>query len=588
MSARIPESLLEDILGRVDIVEIISGYIPLKKAGRNFRANCPFHHEKTPSFMVSPERQIYHCFGCGESGNAFRFLMRHERMEFPEAVEVLAKKIGLILPEQNKPEIARQASLNTQLYKINELSLNFYENNLNAPGALAFRDYLLHRGIKLATIKEFHLGLAGSHWEGLINYLRSKNISLSLMEKAGLILAKDAGGYYDRFRNRIIFPIFDIRSRVIGFGARVLDKTLPKYINSPETPVYIKGRNLFGLNLSKDHIRENDFAIIVEGYLDFMIPYQEGLKNIVASQGTALTLEQIRLLKRYTHNVVMIYDGDTAGEIATLRSLDMLIEEGMNVRVVPLPKGMDPDALVRKDGVNSLRGKIQNAKSLFDYKLEVLKQRYNIMDAHGKSKIASEMLSTINKFDNAILRGEYIKRLAEEIKIDEHYILEELNKLKPNAALCSEEGLGVKRSVSEINPAEKLLIKFMLEEKELIERIMQELSPADFADLRTAKIVSLMHDLFTQGKNIEPSILMNYFSEDDASQLVCESMFMPELLGEEREKAVNDCIMRIKVQRLKSQREHLHIQIKSAQSLGDEQKLNSLIKEFHNLIKKGD
>ena len=588
MSARIPENLLENILSRVDIVEIISGYIPLKKAGRNFKANCPFHHEKTPSFTVSPDRQIYHCFGCGESGNAFKFLMRHERMEFPEAVEMLAKKTGVILPEQNNPEAVRQVSLTTQLYKINELAVNFYENNLQASGTSTCRDYLLNRGVKLQTIKEFHLGLAGVGWDSLINYLRSKGISLSLMEKAGLILPKDAGGYYDRFRNRIIFPIFDIRSRVIGFGARVMDKTLPKYINSPETPVYIKGRNLFGLNLSKDYIRENDFAIIVEGYLDFMIPYQEGLNNIVASQGTALTLEQIRLLKRYTHNVVMIYDGDAAGEIATIRSLDMLIEEGINVKVVPLPKGMDPDTLVRQEGVSSLRVKLQTAKSLFDYKLEVLKCRHNIKDAHGKSKIASEMLSTIHKFDNAVLRGEYTKRLSEEIKVPEHYILEELNKLRSSAPVPSGENLQVKKSVSWINPAEKLLIKFMLEERELIDKIMQELSPADFSDMRTAKIVSLMHDLFTQGKNIEPSILMNYFSEDDASQLVCESIFMPEFLGQEREKAVNDCIARIKVQRLRSQREHLHIQIKSAQSSGDEQKLDSLIKEFHNLIKKGD
>ncbi|MDD5408982.1 MAG: DNA primase, partial [Candidatus Omnitrophica bacterium] len=439
MSARIPENLLEDILSRVDIIEVISGYIPLKKAGRNFKANCPFHHEKTPSFTVSPDRQIYHCFGCGESGNAFKFLMRHERMEFLEAVEVLAKKSGVVLPEQNNPDTTRQVSLTSQLYKINELAGSFYENNLQAPGASVSRDYLLNRGLKIQTIKEFHLGLASSGWDSLINYLRSKGINLSLIEKAGLILPKDSGGYYDRFRNRIIFPIRDVRSRVIGFGARVMDKTLPKYINSPETPVYVKGKNLFGLHLSKDYIRDNDFAIIVEGYLDFMIPYQEGLCNVVASQGTALTLEQIRLLKRYTHNVVMIYDGDTAGEIATLRSLDILIEEGVNVKVVPLPKGMDPDTLVRQEGIDSLRAKLNDAKTLFDYKLEVLKCRHNIKDAHGKSRIASEMLSTINKFDNAILRSEYIRRLSEEIKTPEHYILEELNKLKPNAAVRSEE-----------------------------------------------------------------------------------------------------------------------------------------------------
>jgi DNA primase len=408
------------------------------------------------------------------------------------------------------------------------------------------------------------------------------------MEKAGLILPKEGGGYYDRFRNRIIFPIFDIRNRVIGFGARVMDKTLPKYINSPETQVYVKGKNLFGLNLSKDYIRDNDFVVIVEGYLDFIIPYQEGLCNTVASQGTALTLDQIRLLKRYTRNVVMVYDGDSAGEIATLRSLDMLVEEGMQVKISPLPKGMDPDELVRREGISVFKNKVQNAKNLFDYKLEVLKARHNIREAHGKSKIVSEMLSTINRFDNAILRGEYIRRLSEEIRLPEHYIIEEISKLKPRSPEISLETPQGKRKISGINPAEKLLIKFMLEERDLIDKIMQELSPADFSDMRTAKVVSVMHDLFSQGKSIEPKILMNYFNEDEASQLVCESMFMPEFDGKDRERAVNDCISRIKVQRLKSQREHLHMQIKSAQSCGDEQRLNNLMKEFYNLIKKGD
>jgi len=588
MSGRIPENILEDILGRVDLVEMISGYIPLKKAGSNFKANCPFHHEKTASFMVSAQRQIYHCFGCGESGNAFKFLMRHERMEFPEAVEMLAKKCGVTLPDQDSHESTRAASLSSQLYKINELAAGFYERNLHGGSGVLAINYLLGRGIKLETIKEFHLGLAASGWDSLISFLRSKNISLALLEQAGLVLPKDSGGYYDRFRQRIIFPVFDLRSRVIGFGARVMDNSLPKYINSPQTPVYTKGKNLFGLDLSKNFIRDADSAIIVEGYLDFMIPYQEGLNNIVASQGTALTLEQIKLLKRYTHNVVMVYDGDTAGEIATLRSLDLLIEEGINVKVAPLPKGMDPDVLVRREGINTLKEKVKNAVSFFDYKLDVLKSRYDIKDAHGKAKIASEMLLTINKFDNVILKGEFTKRLSEAMCIPEQHILEELGKLKPPVTKSAQQPVVLEKKPPSINPAEKLLIKFMLEEQELIEKIMQQLSPADFADARTVKIVSLMQSLVLEGKNITPSVLMNYFSEDDASQLVCETMFMPELTDQIREKAVNDCITRIKGQRERSQRERLHLQIKNAQSLGDQGKLNSLIQEFHNLIKKGD
>ncbi len=588
MTGRIPENFLEDILGRIDIVEVISGYIPLKKAGANFKANCPFHHEKTASFMVSPERQIYHCFGCGESGNAFKFLMRHERMEFPEAVEILAKKCGVNLPDQHKPGLERTASLNSQLYKVNELALGFYENSLQSVDSQAARDYLLKRGVKLVTIKECRLGLATSGWDNLINFLRSQGINLALMEQAGLILPKDTGGYYDRFRNRIIFPVFDLRSRLIGFGARVLDDSLPKYVNSPETPVYSKGKNLFGFNLSKDFIRQTDSVVIVEGYLDFIIPYQEGLKNIVASQGTALTIEQIRLIKRYTHNAVMVYDGDTAGQLATLRSLDLLIEEGLDVKIVPLPKGVDPDVLVRQEGVDTLKNRVRQAVSFFDYKLEVLKSLHDIRDAHGKTRIAQEMLLTINKFENAILRGEYIKRLSDQMRIPEPYILEELHKLKPAFYRSVDQPATPTPKPLAINPAEKLLIKFMLEGNEAIERIMSELSLSDFQDARTAKIVALMQELVLQGKSISPSILMNYFNEDDASQLVCETMFMPALSDQSREKAVNDCIARIKVQRLKSRREHLHIQIKSAQSLGDQDRLSSLIQEFHNLIKKGD
>lgn len=588
MAGLIPENLLEDILGRTDIVELISSYIQLKKAGSNFKANCPFHHEKTASFMVSPQRQIYHCFGCGESGNAFKFLMRHERMEFPEAVQLLAKKTGFSLALWDKPEAVKAASLNNQLYKINELAANFYENNLRAGAGLAACDYLKNRGIKLQAIKDFHLGLAGNGWDSLINFLRSKNIPLALMESAGLVLAKESGGYYDRFRNRIIFPVFDTHSRIIGFGARIMDNSLPKYVNSPETPIYTKGKNLFGLNLSKDFIRDFDCAVIVEGYMDFMMPYQEGVKNIVATQGTALTLDQVKLLKRYTRNVVMVYDGDTAGEIATFRNLDILIDEGMNVKIAPLPKGKDPDVIVRQEGPASLKTKIDNADSFFDYKLNVLRRRYNIKEAPGKSEIASQMLSTINKFDNAILRGEYTKKLSEEIQIPEHYILDELNKLKSIPSGHTEAPALPQKKNLEINPAERLLIKFMLEEKELINKIMQELSPSDFQDIRAAKIVQVMHDLVLQGKNIEASLLMNYFGEDDANQLVCETMFMPEIQDEEREKAIHDCIGRIKIQKEKAKRQHLQAQIKSAQNMGDEQRLNSLIKEFHNLIKKGD
>ena len=584
MTGRIPENILEDILSRVDIVEVISSSMPLKRVGRNFKAACPFHHEKTPSFMVSPDRQIYHCFGCGESGNAFKFLMRYERLEFLEAVQTLAKKAGVVLPEAHKQD-AKTDSLITQLYKINELTVSFYEDNLNSEGGLWARDYLLKRGISKETVKAFKLGVAQDKWDALIAHLRAKLISLALLEKAGLILAKEGGGYYDRFRNRIIFPIFDIKSRVLGFGARVRDETLPKYINSPETPVYTKGRNLYGLNFARDSIRENDFVVVVEGYLDCILPYQAGLKNIVASLGTALTIEQVRLLKRYTHNAVMVYDADAAGELATLRSLDIFIEEEMNVKVVSLPKGFDPDLFVRNYGIGSFKDKIAEARNLFDYKLGVLKSRYNFKEIEGKAKISALMLETLSKLKNAVLKSEYIKRLAQDLDIREDALLQEAKKAGPVKPYADLNETPHKKELN-INPTEQLLIKLMLEETELIERIKKVLEPADFQDERISRIVSIMFDLATQGKNIEPRLIINYLDDEDISQVVCESLFLPgDLSIQDKEKVIDDCVQRLKSKKLRLKRQHLHEQIKIAQNLGDEERLNRLIEEFHYLIK---
>jgi len=591
MADRIAENVLEDILSRVDIVELISGYIPLKRAGRNFRALCPFHHEKTPSFMISPDRQIYHCFGCSCGGNAFNFLMQYERMDFPESVEVLAKKAGVTLPKDQIQD-SKAVSIITQLYKINELAALFYEAALNSGNNSAVKNYLLKRGIKEETIKLFKLGYAPDKWDALINHLRAKNIDLSLLEKAGLILSRESGGYYDRFRNRVIFPIFDIKSRAMGFGARALpapsgaegDNGLAKYVNSPETPIYTKGKNLYGLNFSKDAIRDSDLVVVVEGYLDLIIPYQEGLHNVVASLGTAFTGEQARLLKRYTQNVVMVYDPDDAGQAATLRTLDIFIEEGMHVKVVSLPDGLDPDLFVRKEGIGNFKKIIEGSENLIDYKLRILKARYNINEPQGKAKIASEILPTIKKFKNEILKSEYVKKVAEELKVAEHHILEELKKTKDTNSYSDINYIVQKKTVS-INPVEKLLIKLMLEETALIERIRNTLTPADFQDERVSRVVSLMFDLIKQGKNIEPNNLINYLGGDVISEVICESALLPEVSAQNKENIVDDCIQRLKNERLRLKKQHLHEQITTAQAQGDQEQLHRLMQEFHCLIK---
>jgi DNA primase len=580
MAGRIPDNILDDILSRINIVEIVSSYIPLKRAGRNFKANCPFHHEKTPSFMVSPDRQIYHCFGCGAGGNAFGFLMQYERMEFPEAVETLAKKAGVEIPQLNN-EDQKSAGLLTQLYKVNEFAVGFFSQNLTS----IVKDYLAKRGITEDSVKLFKIGYAPDRWDGLINFLRTKSINLSIIDKAGLILNKESGGYYDRFRNRLIFPIFDIKDRPLGFGARVLDNSLPKYINSPETPVYTKGRNLYGLNFSKEAIRDSDEAVIVEGYLDFIIPFQAGVRNIVASLGTALTFDQARLLKRYTTNVVMVYDGDAAGELANLRSLDIFVEEGISVKVAPLPPGHDPDSLVRKFGAQRLKDLIISAQDLFDYKFNVLKNKFPLATSEAKAKIAQELLSTITKIKDAILKADYVKKLAERLDIDEQHIWLELKKCeRGNTAFKDSLGQGSHRD--SVSPTEKLLVKLMLEEDEFIRHIRQHLEPADFQDECVSRIVSIMYDLIEQGKKVEVSSLMNHLEKDELSRLVCEAHFSPELSFEDKERVVTDCIKRLKVQKLHSRKQKLHKQIKDAQDSGDEDMLRRLMVEFQELIRK--
>jgi DNA primase len=584
MAGRIPEHILEEILSRTDIVEVVSGYIPLKRAGRNYKANCPFHHEKTPSFVVSPDRQIYHCFGCGKGGNVFSFLMEYERLEFLETVELLARKAGIALPEKQERD-DKTANLTTLLYKVNELASAFYARNLISQHPQSAKQYLLKRGIKEETISRFRLGVAFDKWDALIIHLRDQHISLSTLEKAGLILAKDAGGYYDRFRNRIVFPIFDIKSRPVAFGARVLDASLPKYINSPETPLYSKGKNLYGLNFAKDAIRDLDSVIIVEGYLDCIVPSQEGVENIVASLGTALTFEQARLLKRYTHNVVMVYDPDKAGELATLRGLDIFVEEGMSVRIVSLPQGCDPDLYVRKYGIEKLKMLIAGAADLFDFKLKVLRSRYNASEVAGKAKISHEMLLTIQKFKSAVMRSEYLKRLAEALHVHEEALLQDLQQLKAGPSV-RDEAIGHKRSVVPVSPTERLLLKLMLEEAECINKIRAQVNLEDFQDARVVRIVESIFDIIDQGRDVESSKLINHLQgQEEVLQIICESCLLPDIEEGQKEKVIQDCIQRLKSQRLWEKKQQLQNEINSAQDGGDEEKLNSLMQEFNRLIK---
>src|SRR3989338_8781476 len=545
---RIPDEIIAQILERTDIVQTIAAYIPLKKAGRNFKALCPFHTEKSPSFVVNPDKQIYHCFGCAEGGNAINFVMKQERLEFPEAVRKMADRIGIIVPETGNvnPKIR---DLKQSIYQVNELATQFYHQALISdrdPAVSATREYLKGRGISSEIVQKFRIGFAPDSWDGLLIFLKSKDVSLSLLEKAGLIIAREKkDGYYDRFRNRIVFPIFDIKAQCVAFGARTMKKDeAAKYINSPETEVYVKGQHLYGFQLSKQAVTQEDHAIVVEGYMDFIMPFQAGVQNIVASLGTALTVEQIRLLRRYTQNVVMLYDTDKAGESAIIRSLDLLIEEGMNVKVATLAEGDDPDSFIREHGADAFKERLKNSQSLFEYKLKWLRERHDARTAEGRAKICSEMIPTINKFENAIIRAEYLRQLSQALSVSQEALFIESQKFVTMMNNQLRE-IQPKRNIQPVaQPPRRVewnILKLILEDEQFVSRTKEEVELSDFQDESIRNIISEIYRLFEEGKEINPVSLVNSFSDERVLKIISSLSVEEEAVAQDRNKMHQDC-----------------------------------------------
>lgn len=584
-----PEAVINEVLDRCNIVELISSYVPLKRAGRNYRTTCPFHPEKTPSFIVSSDKQIFHCFGCGIGGNALTFIMQYEKVAFREALEILAQKNGVTLPVPEATDFQRaKEDFRKNLYDLYEKASEYYQQNLMvSPEAAEARNILKNRGISKEAAQRFRLGFAKNEWDALIQHLKSKNNSLSLIEKSGLIVAKENGGYYDRFRNRIIFPIADAKDRIVGFGARVLDNSLPKYINSPETPIYVKGKNLFGLSLAKEHLRTKDQAIVVEGYLDMIIPFEAGIPNIVASLGTALTPEQIRLIKRFTTRVVMLYDADLAGELATLRACELLIKEDMDVRIAALPQGHDPDSFVRQNGRESFLKIIGEAKPLFDHKLQYLVSKFDATTTTGKDRIVRDIIPTIKKFPNATTRAEYVKIAAESLHVDEKALFEDLNRFSDRDPFETEEtSVAVSHfKLTQIPITERMLVKLMLEEIHLVQELKDKIEPSDFMEEKLRKIVQFVFNFFTQGKECKPSLLMNYLDDDEAINIISELATMEIHNCPNKERLVDDCVKRLKRDKIAYRCHELHRQIEAAQAGGNHTQLEKLIFEYNRLLK---
>ena len=587
----IPNDLINQVIERSDIVEIIGNYTALKKAGRNFKALCPFHNEKTPSFVVNPDKQIFHCFGCGVGGNVVGFLMRQEHLEFPEAVRLLADKAGVVIPQDESAAPSPSRQLRDEILKINALAAAFFHETFltsHEADVKSAREYLKGRGVDLETVKKFQLGFAPNEWDALLKYLRSKGISEELISKAGLIIAREGkSGFYDRFRNRIVFPILDIQSRFVAFGSRAMqDSDGAKYLNSPETPVYTKGQHLFGLALTKAAVGKLDRIIVVEGYMDMIMPYIHGIENIAASLGTALTVDQIKLIRRYTPNVVMLFDTDAAGQSAIIRSLDLLIDEGMNVRVATLAQDEDPDSFIRQQGTEAFAARIENAQSILDFKFNWLSKQCDPVSVDGKSKIARELLATIARFKSELAKYELTRALAQKLNIPESVLL------KQAGGVVQGQQAPIKMPVKEVKASssawtgQELLLALFLKDPAWVKSAYENnIGPGDFSDGTMHQVVEQIWGLAAQGNGWSTNDLLARLSDESAQSTVTRLISIEEGKLADPARVFLDCVGNIQKEKQKKSRGRLMEAIRQAEALHDTEKLDQLREEFNQLLK---
>ena len=598
----IPGYLIDQIRQSNNIVEVISEYLPLKKTGSNFKALCPFHQEKTPSFIVSPQKEIFHCFGCGEGGNVFNFLMKHEKLSFIEAVEKLAERAGISLPKDkaSEEETSRISRERESLFEINGHAASFFHRFLrSSPSAQKAREYLKKRGIKEETIDKFRLGYTPVSGKGLLETAVNKGYSKALLEKAGLIkFSEKRNDYYDLFFNRIIFPISDVKSRVIGFGGRVLGDQLPKYLNSPETPVFNKGRTLYALDLAKQSIQNENQVIILEGYTDVLTCHQFGVENSVATLGTALTSDHVSIILRYAEEVVIVYDADTAGVKAALRGLDLLIGSGLKVKVAALPPGTDPDDFLRSQGVEKFQREISQSLSLVDCWIRLVSQTTDLSSSEGKVALVEEVLPTIARIRNLIEQKEEIKKLSQLISVDEETLLLELGKVNrktyqwEKSSYRDELARDFQDSAFQqgILKAEKGLVQTMINYPEEIEAIRVEVTPEDFLMSDLSRIVKVIYELYDKNEPIEPAKIMDrIYSQDlqSSSQVnqIIASLAMEEKKAEFSPGTVNALIQRLRVHKSEEEKEKIREELVTLidRGLSVEQEK---IEKFRKLTKK--
>lgn len=584
MGGRIPDEDIERVREAVDIVEIIGGCIPLKRSGRSYKALCPFHSEKTPSFHVFPESQLFKCFGCGKGGNVFLFLMNHDRMEFPEAVRALAERAGVSIREQGRADDPQEREREGILQALRAASFHF-RANLKAPPGRAAAAYLESRGILPETADRFMLGFALNEWEGMIRALQGECRDAHL-EGAGLVIQSRGGGFYDRFRDRLMFPVSDVRGRVLGFGGRVLPGApddAPKYVNTPETAVYHKGRVLYGLSQAREEDLRAAGLVVVEGYTDVILLHQAGVRNTVATCGTALTPEHVRLLKRYTDKVALVFDGDEAGVAAMDRGLDVLVGEDMDLTVAILPGGEDPADAVTRRGGDAFLAHVARGRDLFDFKLDLLAQQEDLRSPGGAARAADAVLALIRKVGHPVRREHYVRRAAEALGTSERSLLERLGQGRKAPAERPEES--PERPDDGRTRCERAVLEAMLGDSWCIERARDEMPVERFGDRSLRDAAGRVFKIFERDGRVLLAQIIAAKPEGAFENLVKEIqekdvLNVPTDYRQMYREAVEDLAGRVRSTRV----EELKREIARAQSAGDSERRRRAMEELQELF----
>lgn len=574
------EDFVEEVRRRSDVIDVISSYVNLKRAGSNYTGLCPFHNEKTPSFSVSPGKQMYYCFGCGAGGNVFTFLMEYENLTFVEALEQLAGRAGMELPQTgSSKEDRRRRDLRDSILEINKMAANFYFSCLKSDRGKDAFQYLTDRGLTSETIVHFGLGYSDKSGGQLYRYLKQKGYEDAILKETGLFTYDERRGPYDKFWNRVMFPILDRNNRVIAFGGRVMGDAKPKYLNSPETLVFDKSRNLYGLNFVKG--RMSDGILICEGYMDVIALHQAGLSNAVASLGTAFTSQHCSILKRYTDLVYLCYDSDAAGVKAAMRAIPMLKETGIRVKVIDMRPYKDPDEFMKAFSPEEFQKRIENAKNSFFYEVDRLKEEYDMADPEAKTRFMNEVAKKCLTFDNEIERNNYIEAFAREYQIRSedfrkltayhsarmagiHYE-KQRREYGQNRAAPKEDGIAKSQGI---------FLTWLSDEPALFEKTKEIIRAEDFVDEPYHQVAEMIYEQYRQNGKVEPAVIISKFQSREEQSLVA-GIFNKEIKAvtndAEHGKAVTEVVKNIKKYSLDYRSRHV-TDMKELQRLIEEKK----------------